>query len=477
MVDFSYRPLFAFLSIDNILAVFACLCQEMSVCICSRNIALLTPVQEALLSLLFPFVWQGCYVPVLPADMAELLHAPVPLLTGMQVEDISETFLDDDPSMRPSNLVIVHLDSDTVHYGSDCHPLPLPKAMLPKLRQKLIEHGSALHQLPEELVSLGNADMLYPNDEHMRPMKNFIAAQGVLSSIHPPRAPGGASERTQSTAGNGITPRRLSNFQNGGSSQRTVSGSDYPDDASDTSSVMSSATGTKRGVFMRNLLGSAPPPPKPSKDQKYQHVSSYHHPAACTLDAGTRYQNAGASFTSRRYPLDPAFNQQSDISQFQSLPAGAIDFNAMEVRGAFLRFFVAAFIDYNDFFVDPLRPVTLPNGKKAAPLTKGSTLSVDSKSIAATKLTLDSTSRPKSDAYTPLTSAQIGAENAGFSGIVPPAKKTFEQNKFLAKQEDAFLKHMYDHNFIILLVYNSYPNNLLSFILFIGPHLKCLRTL
>eukprot|EP01032_Pedospumella_encystans_P032234 gene32234-36390_t len=187
MVDFSYRPLFAFLSIDNILAVFACLCQEMSVCICSRNIALLTPVQEALLSLLFPFVWQGCYVPVLPADMAELLHAPVPLLTGMQVEDISETFLDDDPSMRPSGLVMVHLDSDTIHYGTECNPLPLPKALLSKLRQKLVEHGSALYQLPEELVVLGNADMLYPNDEHMRPMKNFIAAQGVLSNIHPPR--------------------------------------------------------------------------------------------------------------------------------------------------------------------------------------------------------------------------------------------------------------------------------------------------
>ena len=63
MVDFSYRPLFTTLSTDNILTVFSLLCAETTVCICSSNLALLTPVQEALLSFLFPFVWQ---VNVLP---------------------------------------------------------------------------------------------------------------------------------------------------------------------------------------------------------------------------------------------------------------------------------------------------------------------------------------------------------------------------------------------------------------------------
>ena len=442
MVDFSYRPLFAFLSIDNILAVFACLCQEMSVCICSRNIALLTPVQEALLSLLFPFVWQGCYVPVLPADMAELLHAPVPLLTGMQVEDISDTFLDDDPSMRPSGLVMVHLDSDTIHYGTECNPLPLPKALLSKLRQKLVEHGSALYQLPEELVVLGNADMLYPNDEHMRPMKNFIAAQGVLSNIHPPRAPTStASDRSVSVGMGGPIAKRLSNFNGNGNSIRSAS-SDFPDDSSDTGSVQSSATGTKRGILMRQFYGNQnPPPPKPAKDQKYQQGLSHIHPAACTLDAVTRYQPTGASFTGRRYPLDPAYNQQTDISQFQSLPPGAVDFNAKEIRRAFLRFFVAAFIDYEDFFVDPSLP-TGQNGKDRKP-TAGS-----NKGATATFTSLDATSRPKSD----MSSAQLLSQAGGsgfFNGLdgasgaqSVPLKRTFEQNKFLAKQEDSFLKHM-----------------------------------
>lgn len=59
MIDFSYRPLFACLSVDNIILVFQCLCAELTVCICSNNLAILTPVQEALLSFLFPLVWQG----------------------------------------------------------------------------------------------------------------------------------------------------------------------------------------------------------------------------------------------------------------------------------------------------------------------------------------------------------------------------------------------------------------------------------
>jgi DENN (AEX-3) domain len=59
MTDFSYRPLFASLSVENIIIVFQCLCAELTVCICSDNLSLLTPVQEAFLSFLFPLVWQG----------------------------------------------------------------------------------------------------------------------------------------------------------------------------------------------------------------------------------------------------------------------------------------------------------------------------------------------------------------------------------------------------------------------------------
>ena len=68
-VEVSYRPLFACLSISNIMVTMACLLQESRVVLCSSKYSLLTPVSQALLSLLFPFIWQGCYVPVMPYTM------------------------------------------------------------------------------------------------------------------------------------------------------------------------------------------------------------------------------------------------------------------------------------------------------------------------------------------------------------------------------------------------------------------------
>jgi len=96
MVDFSYRPLFACLSVDVIITVFKAICGEYSVCFVSDNLSLLTPVQEAMLSFLFPLVWQGVYIPILPLHMREILDAPVPLITGVHT-----SYLD---GFRPSQV-------------------------------------------------------------------------------------------------------------------------------------------------------------------------------------------------------------------------------------------------------------------------------------------------------------------------------------------------------------------------------------
>ena len=58
LAAFSFRPLFACLSLDNVLTTFSLLLTEARVALVSRRMALLTPVAEALLSLLFPFAWQ-----------------------------------------------------------------------------------------------------------------------------------------------------------------------------------------------------------------------------------------------------------------------------------------------------------------------------------------------------------------------------------------------------------------------------------
>jgi hypothetical protein len=62
MANFSYRPLFACLSVSNMLVVLGYLLQECKVVLLSEHYSLLTPVAEALLSAMFPFRWAGLYI-------------------------------------------------------------------------------------------------------------------------------------------------------------------------------------------------------------------------------------------------------------------------------------------------------------------------------------------------------------------------------------------------------------------------------
>jgi DENN domain-containing protein 5 len=116
LVNYSYQPLFRTLSVANILVVWGLLLHETRVVLCSSNVALLTPCAEALLGLLFPFAWQGIYVPVLPYHLCEnVLEAPVPFLVGMNSKYLKQV----QPENRPVGVVFVDLDEDIVHLGWD----------------------------------------------------------------------------------------------------------------------------------------------------------------------------------------------------------------------------------------------------------------------------------------------------------------------------------------------------------------------
>ena len=147
MADFSYRPLFACLSLQHVLDVFGCLLIEARVAIFSRYLSILTPVCEALLSLLFPFDWQGAFIPIIPDAMTDMLDAPVPFLLGAH-----RKYIDATPKDRwPEGVVIVDLDRDELHLGTD-EDTGLPRASpeLPskearKLKEALREHASQSH--------------------------------------------------------------------------------------------------------------------------------------------------------------------------------------------------------------------------------------------------------------------------------------------------------------------------------------------
>ena len=117
LLNVSMEPLFRTLSLSNILVIWANLLEEGKVVLASSNsetISLLTPISEALLSLLFPLEWQGIYVPVLPNhdSVLDVLEAPVPYLIGLVSSQHSYT-----PQSHPNGVLWCDLDNDALHLG------------------------------------------------------------------------------------------------------------------------------------------------------------------------------------------------------------------------------------------------------------------------------------------------------------------------------------------------------------------------
>ncbi len=120
LLNVSMEPLFRTLSLSNILVIWANLLQEGKVvlaCSNSETISLLTPIAEALLSLLFPLEWQGIYVPVLPNhdSVLDMLEAPVPYLIGLVTKPSNQNTYN--PHSHPNGVLWCDLDNDALHLG------------------------------------------------------------------------------------------------------------------------------------------------------------------------------------------------------------------------------------------------------------------------------------------------------------------------------------------------------------------------
>jgi hypothetical protein len=347
MIDFSYRPLFTCLSIDSILTVFNCLCLEMTICITSRNIALLTPIQETFLSLLFPFIWQGCYVPILPISMIEMLDAPVPLLTGINLADL-ETVLRENPSAVPAseNIVLVDLDNDRVQYGLHVgnsnrqvgeegestgnnnnglieerrEILPLPKSKLSKLNSKLEEYGGIIHK--KDYLLAMKAGYPFLNNEHLVPIKSFLYEQGTLTN--------------NANKQHGSSHFTMKNLMKKGIRGTFLGGSGNSSNAN--------VNQQERSLSHDSASSSTATLPNKNEGGGSSEGLPFRHPCACTIVVAS-------SVTT-----DPSHHSHSSSASILDVENNYIAgeaFNAKEIREAFLRFFVACLIDYQDYFIFP----------------------------------------------------------------------------------------------------------------------------
>lgn len=173
LVDFSYKPLFQSLCVGNIMVIMGCLMKETRVALCSSHTALLTPCAEALLSLLFPFEWQGMYIPVMPFAMVDILDAPVPFLVGLDSRYLAQV----EAKRRPHGVVFVDLDKDNVHlgfqethgpYAEHTQTPHLPDRDAAKLKQRLEEFGGHAFLMPvngiKGMITVGDDELLQNKD-------------------------------------------------------------------------------------------------------------------------------------------------------------------------------------------------------------------------------------------------------------------------------------------------------------------------
>ena len=172
------EPLFRTLSLSNILVIWATLLQEGKVVLaCNSNsnsvndtsASLLTPISEAILSLLFPLQWQGIYIPVLPNNdsVFDILDAPVPYLIGVinNTED-SNSNNQMGSQNHPAGVVWVDIDTDTIHLGfKENDPNQMYFLRQQQQQRKNIGNGYS-NVKPEELPVLP----ALPQDASMRLM-------------------------------------------------------------------------------------------------------------------------------------------------------------------------------------------------------------------------------------------------------------------------------------------------------------------
>ncbi|XP_047003127.1 DENN domain-containing protein Crag isoform X1 [Schistocerca americana] len=156
-----FRELLMSLGPDNCLLVLLLALTEQKLLVHSLRPDVLTAVAEAISMIIFPFKWQCPYIPLCPLGLAEVLHAPLPFLIG-----VDSRFFDlYDP---PVDVNCVDLDTVSISVCEDRRSLStklLPKKparilrnSLENLQQKVMLHIRTVNSLAQDTSKENNID-------------------------------------------------------------------------------------------------------------------------------------------------------------------------------------------------------------------------------------------------------------------------------------------------------------------------------
>ncbi|KAF2072012.1 hypothetical protein CYY_006675 [Polysphondylium violaceum] len=142
IADWSFYTTFQSMSIEDILKVYSWVLLERQVFIISKQMGNISSFVFSFISLLKPFVWQCCFIPVLPDSLLESIDAPFPFIIG------HNQFPD----------YILHLKRDYLIVDIDNKKLIYPESILPpslpgkkKLLNTLTVHRKELLDLQNQI--------------------------------------------------------------------------------------------------------------------------------------------------------------------------------------------------------------------------------------------------------------------------------------------------------------------------------------
>ncbi|XP_052017176.1 myotubularin-related protein 5 isoform X2 [Apodemus sylvaticus] len=118
----SVALLFRQLGITNVLSLFSAALTEHKVLFLSRSYQRLADACRGLLALLFPLRYSFTYVPILPAQLLEVLSTPTPFIIGVNAAFQAET-------QELLDVIVADLDGGTVTVPECVHIPPLPEPL------------------------------------------------------------------------------------------------------------------------------------------------------------------------------------------------------------------------------------------------------------------------------------------------------------------------------------------------------------
>ena len=171
--------LFRVLDYDIIITAWKCLLLEKTLFIICSSKSTLYQVSNALINLLFPFVWNHVYIPILPEKMKLFMESPVPSLIGISFEINIEEI--------PNDGLILNINKNCFENYNKDNILPeLPSKLQNKLEKKLLKiKEKYLDEHPINVSKyISYQDEVFPvNEIKQLPKINFLEIRDAFYNI------------------------------------------------------------------------------------------------------------------------------------------------------------------------------------------------------------------------------------------------------------------------------------------------------